>query len=184
MPIKSRPGNIIIPLVVLFALSFGVFFLSKSLSSSQQSVETAINGRYEGYSEYPLSSAMDPSSKWVGYDNKTYGFKVHYPTQWVGAKDTAEKTTLPLTVSRTLSDRIKLTITVQKGAGNIPLGKNAKFDKNEFYYYQDDDLKKSAYTIHNNLYYVVQLEQANYFGTPLEFKSVFFQILKRFELTN
>ncbi len=186
MPNKNRPGNIntIVAFAIIIALSFGVFYLAKSLSSSQDKVEAAINGRYEGYSISPLSYFMDPASKWTSFENKTYGFRIYYPSQWVAAKDNANNSKLPVSFSRALSERIKLTVTIQKEAGNIPLGKNELFDKNEFYYYQDDDLQKGAYTIHNNLHYIVQLSQVNYFGTPLEFKSVFFQILKKFEFLN
>ena len=181
---KNRKGNIIIPLAFLLALSFGVLILAKSISSSQQEVETAINGRYEGYSAYPLSESMDTPDKWITLENKTYGFRIRYPSQWVSTKDDLENGKLPITFSRALSNRIKLSVTIQKEAENTTLGKNAQFDKNEFYYFQDDDMQKSAYTTHKNLYYVVKLEQTNFFGTPLEFKSIFFQILKKFEFTN
>lgn len=184
MPIKNRQGNVLIPLLIVLALSVGVFMLAKSFANSQQEVETAINGRYEGYSSFPLSATMDPPDKWTTFEDKTYGFKLSYPQQWVGVNDSPENGKLPATFSRFLSNRIKLSVTVQKGAENLAVGKNAKFDKNDFYYFQDDDLQKGAYTIHNNLYYVVKFEQTNYFGTPLEFKSIFFQILKKFAFIN
>ncbi len=182
MTSKLKKGTIIIPLIIILMFSFGILYLARFITNSQAEVASAIDSRYD-YST-SLSSKLDPINNWVNYSNPSLKYKVYYPKQWVGNKMFENGTDYLQTYERFLSTKINLKITVTKTFDVPTNSQRAKFGNNIFNFYVDEDDTKAAVTQMNNIYYNVELKQDSYFASPLEFKSFFFQVLKKFEFTN
>jgi hypothetical protein len=183
MPKNLKKGAIIIPLIILMLLSFGVLSLAKFISSSQSNVEAAIDSRFDD-SSISLSSKIDKADNWIAYSDSAYKYKLYYPKQWVGNRSFENGTDFLQTYERFLSTKINLKITVAKSFDITPDAQYTKFGNNTFDLYNDDENLKSAVAKVNNLYYNLDLKQDAYFASPLEFKSFFFQVLKKFEFLN
>ena len=177
---KNRTGNILVPLVVILALSVGVFILSKYLSTSQANVETAIESRYQT----ALSSKMDPQDQWQKAENKKYKFSFMYPKQWVGATSVENKNGTLYEQARFLSKKVNLKVSIYKNYDIPQTIKPAKFGPNTFYLIQDEDSQKVAVAKENNLYYVIEFTQNAYFADELQYKGTLFNLLKNFEFLN
>lgn len=177
---RIKQGNILIPLLVLLALSFSTLFLAKFISQSQANVQIAIDSRYQT----SLSLKMDKAENWVAHTNEEYKYQLNYPKQWVGNLTSNNKNGVLHTYERFLSNKINIKITVLKDLQIPDNIKPAKFGKNDFYFTTDTQEQKTAVAHHNNLYYQIDLKQSAYFAAPEEFKGTFFQILKKFQLSS
>lgn len=178
MPYGRKRGNILIPLIIILAISLIVLVLSKYFGESQANIETAIDSRYQT----SLSSKMDPVVKWVKYTNPDYKYSMNYPKQWVGNLTTENKNGTQHTYERFLSNKINLKVTILRNYQIPEKAKPAKFDENEFYFTADEEELKTAVATYNNRYYQIDLKQSAYFNSSEEFRGTFFQILKKFQL--
>jgi len=179
LPAKPQKGSILIILIVLLALSFGVLTVSKFFASSQANVETAIESRYQ----ITPSNFMDPVDKWISENNSNYKFELFYPKQWVASKSPKGVGKEQFIVEKSLSNKIKLRLSVFKDYEIPKNQKQAKFGQNSFYLLTDTGALKSSVLKTENQYYLVELSQQNYFPTEVEFKGTYFQILKKFKYT-
>ncbi len=174
---KNHKGSILIPLIILLLISTSVLLLSKFLSTSQANVETAIDSRYQT----SLSAKMDPPNNWVKAENKRYKFSIFYPKQWVGSLNPKPRGNELFILEKFLSNKIKLKVTVMSKY-EIPQGTIAiKFNKNTFHLQTDESATKLAILQNGGFYYLLELTNNTYFAEELDFKSTFFQILKKFE---
>lgn len=183
MGANTKNGNIVIPLLIFLFIAATILYLSKFFNQSQADVVTAIDSHYEGFGTIALSAKMDPSQKWTTHTNQTYKYKVYFPKQWVGTQIDSKKEP-PDVLEKFLSNKVKLKVTVTKNVEIPYYIKPTTFGNNSFYYYQDTNYSKTAVTKKNDLYYIVELTQDNYFSSPQEYRAVFFQILKNWELLN
>lgn len=185
MPLRLKSGSAFLPL--LLALSFSGLFLVKnvavkSFAAYQDNVSQSFNNKFDLTSPtYTLSNFMGSVDTWQSYSNDKYYYQIKYPAVWTKNLNIEKNQESLNNFAASLDNKVKLSVAVMP-ALHIPDTINkSRFNKNSFYFYEDADFRKSAATVHNNLYYQLQLTQENYFGTPQEFKAAFFQILKNFQ---
>lgn len=183
-----KSGSVFLSLLLALSLS-GLFLVKnvavKSFADYQSDISQSVYNRFDINSPgYKLSAFMGDPSSWQLYTSDRYLYKIKYPTVWKTDLNIQKTQEALNNFTASLDDKVKLSVNVVNTL-HIPDSINkSKFGENSFYFYEDGTFRKSAAVQHNNLYYQIQLTQDNYFGTPQEFKAVFFQILKNFRFTS
>jgi len=173
-------------LPLLLVLTIAGFFLVKSLvnktfTDAQAEVEAGVQDRFNPFSsKYSLSRQMGTIDTWITFTNQRFNYKITHSRYWnklksrdyAGAEDLYEAA---------LSSDIKLSVTVQKNFVEAKKVEKIKTLEGEFKFFENEPETKAAYIKKNGVYYIIRLQQNNYFGNETEFRGTFFNILKRFE---
>jgi len=179
-----KAGNIVLPLLIV--LTIAGFFLVKALvnrtfTEAQTEVEAGVHDRLDPFSsKYSLSRQMGSIDTWITFTNQRFNYKVTHPRYWnklesreyPGAEDLYEAA---------LASNVKLSVVVQENFTEVKKAEKIKTLEGEFVFFENATDSKAAYIKKNKLYYIIRLQENNYFGTETEFRGTFFNILKRFE---
>lgn len=176
---KTKSGSVLIPLIIVLALSLGILLASKFFSTSQANVETAIDSRYQ----LSPSAQMDNPENWISEDNKQFDFNLYYPKQWVASQSPKGTGSEIFILEKALSKKVILRLTVYKNYEIPTEARQAKFDKNIFYILKEEENHKASVMKTEENYYLIELSHNNYFPTELEFTGTYFQLLKKFRYT-
>ncbi|OGE00238.1 hypothetical protein A3J17_03820 [Candidatus Curtissbacteria bacterium RIFCSPLOWO2_02_FULL_40_11] len=179
-----HPGSIILILLLILAISGLIFvksIVSNTFKEAQTGVEAGIQDRFDPFSsKYSLSHHMGAIETWITFTNERYKYKITHPRFWnrlesrnyPGAEDLYEAA---------LSSNVKLSLTVQKIFVEPKETAKIKTLEGTFTIFADSLETKAAFIKKNNLYYIIRIQQNNYFGSDQEFLGTFYNILKRFE---
>lgn len=177
-----KKGSIVIPLLLLLIASGFVLVkaLKNTFTNKQLGIEAGLENRFNPDStRYSLSKYMGNPSEWQTYKSTSFNYQFRHPNIWI---KTDKK--LPATLEYHevgLSDSIKLSVSTQNTFTENNKSEKINSRGITFYILQNDEKTKSAYVKKDDLYYIIRLNQNNYFGSESEFKGTFYQILKNFE---
>ena len=123
---------------------------------------------------------MGSIDTWITFTNQRFNYKITHPRYWnkleskdyPGAEDLYEAA---------LSSSVKLSVIVQKNFVDPKKAEKIKTLENEFKFFDNATDSKAAYIKKNKLYYIIRLQESNYFGSETEFRGTFFNVIKRFE---
>ena len=179
-----KAGNIVLPLLIV--LTIAGFFLVKALvnrtfTEAQTEVEAGVHDRLDPFSsKYSLSRQMGAIDTWITFTNQRFNYKITHPRYWnklesreyPGAEDLYEAA---------LSSDVKLSVIVQKNFVEAKEAEKIKTLEGTFIFFENAADSKAAYIKKNKLYYIIRLQENDYFGSETEFRGTFFNVLKRFE---
>ena len=184
---KLKPGAIayLIPILVIALSVFTFVYVKKqtiaSFNTYQGEVETAFSDRLDPFSsKYSLSHQMGDIDTWITFANQRFNYKITHPRYWnklqskeyPGAEDLYEAA---------LSSRVKISVIVQKNFTEAKKAEKFKTLEGEFVFFENTPETKAAYIKNNDFYYIISLQESDYFGSESEFKGTFFNVIKRFE---
>ncbi len=179
-----KAGNVILPL--LLVLTIAGFFLVKAIvnrtfTEAQTEVEAGVQDRLDPFSsKYSLSRQMGSIDTWITFTNQRFNYKITHPRYWnklesreyPGAEDLYEAV---------LSSSVKLSVIIQQNFTEAKEAEKIKTPEGEFKFFENTPQTKAAYIKKNDFYYIIRLQENNYFGSETEFRGTFFNVLKRFE---
>ena len=178
-----KAGNIILPLLLVLTIA-GFFFVKavvrRTFTEAQTEVEAGVQDRLDPFSsKYSLSRQMGAIDTWITFTNQRFNYKITHPRYWnklesreyPGAEDLYEAA---------LSSDVKLSVIVQKNFVEAKEAEKIKTLEGTFIFFENAADSKAAYIKKNKLYYIIRLQENDYFGSETEFRGTFFNILKRF----
>lgn len=185
MKTNLRDGAIFLPLLLVLSLSGFVLVkavASKSIEDYQAGVDVALSDRFNTESgRYSLANFIGEPATWTIYSNATYGYQFAHPTTWQEVKSPNYLNSgLPQYIV-SFSDKATLRSKVVKNFDILGNAKKIKIKDIVFYIYEDTPNLKAAVVDRNKLYYIIELENQNFFSGETQFRGAFYQILKTFK---
>ena len=178
-----KTGSIVLPL--LLVLTIAGFFLVKSVVSrtfadAQAEVELGVEDRFNPFSsKYSLSRQMGAIDTWITFTNERFNYKISHPRFWNKLK-TREYPGAQDLYEAALSSSVKISVVVQDKFVEPKETEKINTLEGKFALFENSPEIKGAYIKHNNLYYIIRLEESGYFGSETEFRRTFYNIIKPF----
>lgn len=173
---KLLIGSVFLPL--LLVLSVSGFVLVKSIVANQSDVTSLENQKYT------LSAYMGSPSDWITYQNQNLGYTIKNPQDWKAQTNAKRSSNVIDSYEAFLGPKIKLTVTVNKF---IQIPKSAKIlqlGPNQFSLLEDNGRYKSVAIGKNQLYYLIELEQDDFFENSKQFRNAFNFFLFNFRFSD
>lgn len=173
---KLLIGSVFLPLLLL--LSISGFVLVKNIIANQSNVIILEEQKYT------LSAFMGSPNDWTTYQDKNLGYSIKHPQEWRGQANARKSTNTIASYEAFLGPKIKLTTTVNKF---ILIPKSAKLlqlGPNQFSLLEDNGRYKSVVIEKNQLYYLIELDQDDFFENSKQFRNAFNIFLLKFRFND
>lgn len=181
---NNKPGIIFLPLLLILAISGFILvrtLANNSFSNAQSDIENGIQDRYDPYSsKYSLSRHMGSINTWITFTNERFNYKITHPKVWNKLKSRAYPGAEDL-YEAALASNINLSVAVQKIFVEPKNADKIKTLEGDYNIFENSPENISAYIKKNDIYYIVRLNQIDYFGSEKEFRGAFGNIIKRIE---